>query len=115
MKTLYCLKMKSPRRWYVGQTPVDRFSTRLDEHKYYRGARWTTKHGVDSVVWKRCVSDDEADEMEDEECCKIMCRHGINSCRGGLFNIGADVSRMPTWARAVYKSKASSIAKASQL
>ena len=115
MKTLYCLKMQAARRWYVGQTPIDRFSTRLDEHKYYRGAKWTTKHGVDRVVWTRPVSDDEADQMEDEECCKIMCEHGINSCRGGLFNIAADVARMPRWARAVYKNKASSILAASRL
>ena len=115
MKTLYCLKMRTEHRWYIGQTPIDRFSTRLDEHRYHRGAKWTTKHGVDRVVWTRPVSDDEVDRTEDEECCKIMCEHGINSCRGGLFNIAADVTRMPVWAKEVYKEKAFAILAASRL
>ena len=92
MKTLYCLKCKSPRRWYVGQTPIDRFSTRLDEHKYYRGAKWTSKHGVDSVVWTRPVSDDEADEAEDEEAQRELER-GLRDGHSNLFIYMRDLER----------------------
>ena len=113
MKTLYCLKMKAPGRWYVGQTPIDRFLVRLDEHRYYGGAKWTTKHGVSRVEWKRAVSDSDADRLEDLECAKIMAKYGINSCRGGLFNIKKDVRSMPVWAGPVYLERRGAIALAS--
>ena len=113
MKTLYCLKMETPGRWYVGQTPVNRFPVRLDEHRYYGGAKWTTKHGVSCVEWKRAVPDSEADRLEDLECAKIMAKHGINSCRGGLFNIKKDVQSMPSWAGPEYRERRAAISQAS--
>ena len=113
MKTLYCLKMETDNRWYVGQTPVNRFPIRLDEHRYYGGAKWTTKHGVSCVEWKRTVPDSEADRLEDLECAKIMAKHGINSCRGGLFNIKKDVQSMPAWAQPVYLERRAAISQAS--
>ena len=113
MPCLYCLKLKPPKRFYVGQTPVGRFETRLDEHKYYGGAKWTTRHGVDNVLWKKYVSEAEVKYLEDLECAKIMAQHGINSCRGGLFNIAKDVERIPVWARPVYVERAAQIMAAS--
>ena len=101
MRTLYCLECEH-HRFYVGETPCGRFDKRLYEHKYKQGAKWTTLHKPIRVLWKRTVADDEVKRLEDEETCRIMMTHGINSVRGGLFNIGTDVKTLPWWARDPY-------------
>ena len=102
MNVLYCLRCEGD-RYYVGQTPMGRFETRLDEHINWHGAKWTTLHKPLEVLWKRHVSDTEVAREEDRACCEIMRQFGINSCRGGLFNIGRDVRGLPWWAKPVYK------------
>ena len=102
MKTLYCLECEEE-RFYVGQTPEGRFETRLYEHKFRNGAKWTSKYKPIRVLWTRTVWEAEVDALEDEECCRIMRARGLNSCRGGMFNIGRDVRDMPHWAQPIYK------------
>ena len=101
-RTLYCLKLAEG-RFYVGQTPVGRFKRRLYEHRFLKGALWTTRFPPIDVVWTRTVSENFIKEEEDRACCHIMRLRGINSCRGGLFNIGRDVRRLPKWAQPVYR------------
>ena len=101
MKTVYCLRLQKG-RFYVGQTPCDRLETRLWEHDQ-GGAKWTTRFPKQELLWSRQVKDSAADEVEDEENCRIMMKHGPNSCRGGTFNIGRDVRRMPVWAGELYR------------
>ena len=102
MRTLYCLEC-GPGRFYVGQTPQGRFQARLREHKHSNGAKWTTAHKPTGVLWTRRVGEDEVEAAEDRACCMVMRLHGLNSCRGGLFNIGRDVREMPGWAQPIYK------------
>jgi predicted GIY-YIG superfamily endonuclease len=82
MVTIYCLELENS-RFYVGQTPTCRLHRRYEEHKYYGGAKWTTRHGVRRLLWAVDVLPDDADEVEDLACLKIMLKHGRNSCRGG--------------------------------
>ena len=102
MQTLYCLELVGG-RFYVGQTPFGRFSRRYDEH-FRRGAKWTTRFAPRRVLWTREVPKTDADYLEDRACCEIMREHGLNSCRGGTFNIGRDVRVMPKWAKPMYKA-----------
>ena len=102
MRTLYCLQCEHD-RFYIGETPDGRFETRLYEHMYKRGAKWTTRHKPINVMWTKDVADVDVGRLEDEECCAIMRKFGLNSCRGGLFNIGKDVHTLPWWAGALYK------------
>ena len=101
MRTLYCLVCEHG-RFYVGETPHGRFRTRLYEHKFKHGAKWTTLHKPIRVLWKKNVDDGDVARLEDEACCEIMISHGLNSVRGGLFNIGSDVHTLPWWARDPY-------------
>ena len=101
-RTLYCLKLEGG-RFYVGQTPKGRFATRLREHERYNGAKWTSRFKPKEVLWTRTVDVSDVKHAEDAACCDIMRRHGINSCRGGLFNIGSDVREMPWWAQPIYR------------
>ena len=112
MRTLYCLECEHG-RFYVGETPYGRFEQRLYEHKYRHGAKWTTAHKPLRVLWKREVDDDEVAKCEDDEVCRIMRRLGINSVRGGLFNIGRDVKTLPWWARDPYRAHTAEIQAAS--
>ena len=112
MRTLYCLSCEEG-RFYVGQTPQGRFETRLSEHKFHNGAKWTTRFKPLTVLWTRAVPDNKVEYEEDVECCGIMRKHGINSCRGGLFNIGRDVRTIPFWAQPMYKAAESEIMAAS--
>ena len=102
-RTLYCLRLTGG-RFYVGQTPVGRFARRLHEHIHLGGALWTTRFPPIDVLWTRVVSENFVEEEEDRACCHIMRLRGINSCRGGLFNIARDVAKLPKWAQAVYKN-----------
>lgn len=97
MKILYCLKCKTPDRYYVGITEVWRWEARHREHISGEGAQWTQKHGVDKVMWKRTVPSKDARRLEDEECALLCCQYGMNGCRGGLFNIRSDVAELPRW------------------
>ena len=47
--TLYILKMKSPKKYYVGTT-TRHFLTRLGEHRNHMYCKWTRKHGLGRVV-----------------------------------------------------------------
>ena len=101
-RTLYCLKLVGG-RFYVGQTPVGRFKRRLYEHRFLKGALWTSRFPVVDVVWTRTVSENFIQEEEDKACCFIMRLRGINACRGGLFNIARDVRKLPKWVQPVYR------------
>ena len=114
MKLLYCLKCVTPGRYYVGYTEVWRWDKRHREHTSGRGALWTRKHGVEKVMWKRLVSDKDARRLEDEECAKLCCKYGINGCRGGLFNICADVPGIPRWIVRPYFERATAILEATR-
>ena len=46
--TLYILKMKSPKKYYVGTT-TRHFLTRLGEHRNHMYCKWTRKHGLGHV------------------------------------------------------------------
>jgi len=113
-KLLYCLKCKTNGRFYVGQTPVWRLAQRWDEH-VEGSSRWTKRHGVSGIVWTKVVSERDADYLEDLEVSKIMAKHGWNSCRGGLFNLAADVSEMPGWVQPQYRERKSAIDAASKV
>jgi predicted GIY-YIG superfamily endonuclease len=114
MTTIYCLELENG-RFYVGQTPTGRLKRRYEEHKYFGGAKWTSRHGVRRLLWAIEVLPSEADEAEDSACLEIMLKHGRNSCRGGKFNIGYDVpSRGPRWLKAPYAGKWQEILAAGQ-
>ena len=105
---LYCLRCKTPGRWYVGQTKVWRMKKRL--HEQLEGsARWTKIHGVDRLVWTRRVSPVDVDRLEDWHVANIMAKHGWNSCRGGLFNLASDVDSMPPWVQPIYRERRNEI------
>ena len=84
MDYLYCLKLKPPKRWYVGITPEWRWKARHEEHTSGRGAQWVRRHGVDGVAWKKLVPSAEARRLEDIAVCDILRKHGINAARGGV-------------------------------
>ena len=114
MKLLYCLKCKTPDRYYVGTTEVWRWHERHREHTSNQGAKWTQKHGVQKVMWKRVVSDKDAKRLEDLECALLCCKHGINGCRGGLFNMRNDVDGLPNWIVRPYFERAEAILEATR-
>ena len=91
------MKCKTPDRYYVGTTEVWRWHERHREHTSNQGAKWTQKHGVEKVMWKRVVSDKDAKRLEDKEGALLCCQYGINGCRGGLFNMRNDVDGLPNW------------------
>lgn len=113
---LYCLKCKTPGRYYIGTTADWRWGDRLLEHKSGLGALWTRIHGFGKVMWIRTVRDKDAKRLEDEACAIMCARHGINSCRGGLFNIRSDVPvhEMPRWIVRPYFERRVEILAASQ-
>lgn len=112
MKLLYCLKCVTPGRYYVGTTELWRWHERHHEHTSKQGALWTRKHGVEKVMWTRVVADKDAKRLEDEACCLVCCEFGINGCRGGLFNIRADVPEIPSWIVRPYFERAQDIREA---
>ena len=65
------------------------------------------------IVWVKVVPKAEVDYLEDVEVSKIMERFGWNSCRGGLFNLAADVERMPGWVQPPYRERKEAIDAAS--
>ena len=112
-KYLYCLKCKTPGRYYVGTTELWRWALRHEEHVSGNGAKWTQRHGVERVMWKRIVPSKDARRLEDEECAALCARFGINGCRGGLFNLRSDVPDLPQWIVRPYLDRADEIRAAS--
>ena len=111
-KLLYCLQCRTRNRFYIGQTPTWRLFQRWHEH-VQGSSKWTRKHGVVGIVWVKAVREEDADYLEDLEVAKVMERYGWNSCRGGLFNLGADVSCMPSWVQPQYRERKETIDTAS--
>ena len=112
MFVLYCLKC-CPGRWYVGYTPQWRWPERREEHFSGAGSQWCRRHGVEAVVWtKLVVAEKEARRLEDVECAEILAQHGWNACRGGLFNLRADVTSCPPWIVRAYLNRKSEIDRA---
>jgi len=108
MRTLYCLALNQGRK-YVGETPVHRFSRRLEEHIRFAGAKWTHRFGFRKLLWKREVPDNEITQAENDATLKIMRAEGLNAVRGGDFVICRDVRRIPSWALKMYHEYAEEI------
>ena len=106
--TIYCLELVGG-RYYIGQTPLGRFDCRYKEH-FLGGAKWTTRFKPVKVLWTKAVSCSEADEAEDSAVLEVMLEHGPNSCRGGSFNIGKDITKCPWWAKSHYRDNWGQIA-----
>jgi len=71
---------------------------------------WCRRHGVESVVWTKLIEKEpEARRQEDIECAAILAKHGWNACRGGLFNLRADVNCCPPWIVMAYLRRRSEI------
>ena len=98
MFNLYCLELLGKNRYYVGYTPAYRFKARMKEHFSGDGSQWCKRHSPKRIVWvKQVAKENEARRQEDVECAEILSNFGWNACRGGLFNLAADVDAMPSW------------------
>ena len=81
---LYVLRLKPGCYYYIGTT-LRPFKDRLQEHLDGYGSKWTTKHGVQSVVSVTEIPIAGASQVEDETTIEYMRRHGCQNVRGGKY------------------------------
>jgi predicted GIY-YIG superfamily endonuclease len=81
---LYVLRLKPGCYYYIGTT-TRTFKERLQEHLDGYGSKWSTKHGVHSVVSVTEIPIAGASQVEDETTIEYMRRYGCQNVRGGKY------------------------------
>ena len=84
--TLYVVKCKSPRTWYVGTT-VRQKHKRFAEHFAGFGCKWTKRHGGARIVCSFPVSRVEASRLENDVWMHYARIYGPERGRGGDVTI----------------------------
>ena len=84
--TLYILKMKTPKKYYVGTT-TRHFLTRLGEHRNHMYCKWTRKHGLGRVVTKFSIDPKRCHAIENDVWMHLARQYGPHNVRGGDVTI----------------------------
>ena len=71
--TLYVLRLNPPRHFYVGTTSRA-FEERLYEHREGYGSKWSSQHGVHSVVEHYQVPTSDTGRLENEKTIELRAR-----------------------------------------
>ena len=82
--TLYVVKCKSPRTWYVGTT-VRQKHKRFEEHFAGYGCKWTKRHGCARIVCSFPVNRFEASRLENDVWMHYARIYGPERVRGGTL------------------------------
>ena len=90
LQSVYVLHLKN-RKYYVGITPTWKLEDRWEDHHCRdknRGARWTNRwQPIEKIKVYKDISYDEAVILEQDTVKKIMRIAGLDSCRGGKWNM----------------------------
>ena len=84
--TLYVIRCRTPRHFYVGTTLRNKH-TRFQEHIDGYGSRWTSRHGYRRIDRAFTVPVSQASQLENEVWMHYARIYGPENVRGGDVTI----------------------------
>ena len=83
---------------YVGQTKLWRLQKRWDEHVEGGTTKWTNKYRVvEKLASFECQDRAHATILENAICEQLMRKFGLDSCRGGKWNMDTEGPDTKWW------------------
>lgn len=99
MFVVYVLLLEK-KRLYVGMTKMWRLQTRMEEHgdKKCWSTKWTGKYKVVSKLKVfQPMTFLQAKQFENQVCEALLQKYGLDSCRGGKWNMASEGASDKWW------------------